>query len=403
MSLFWYPSINNTAAFIDDKGDINKKELINNYVLYFLDRLQSMFEYEGLPETIPQKWLEHYLMVNGNCAIIKVNDKLYAVTGGMGEDADAYYIPAGYVVANPWIKTSGGTLSKTYWTETILGHEQDAVLMRNDTYSVGLMPMLQKYSSQLAENDISMVLGSILARATINISAADDRTKKSAEVWLKRLIEGKLGIMSETAFIEGLNVREFQHVAESLVSLIEYHQYIKASLYNDLGLNANYNMKRESLNSNESQLNDDMLRPLIDNMLAMRREACEEINKFYGTNITVDYNSAWLSNMIEEVAELNAIKAQGEATEETSEEVPEETSEEVPEETSEEVPEETSEEVPEETSEEVPEETSEEVPEETSEETINDLINAVDELTDAVDELTNELGGEDNDGNAEIE
>ena len=395
MSLFWYPSINNAAAFIDDKGEINKKELINNYVLYFLNRLQSMFEYEGLPETIPQKWLEHYLLVNGNCAIVKVDNELYAVTGGMGEDADPYYIPAGYVVANPWIKTSGGTLSKTYWTETIPGHKQDAVLMRNDTYSVGLMPMLQKYASQLAENDISMILASILARATINISAADDRTKKSAELWLKRLTEGKLGIISETAFIEALNVREFQHVAESLVPLIEYHQYIKASLYNDLGLNANYNMKRESLNSNESQLNDDMLRPLIDNMLAMRREACEEINKFYGTDITVDYNSAWLSNMIEEVAELNAIEAQGEA----SEEVPEEITEEVTEETTEEVTEETTEEVPEKTTEEVTEETTEEVPEET----INELINAVDELTETVDELTNELGGEDNNGNADIE
>ena len=311
MSLFWYPAINHTSRFMNEKGEIDKAALIDSYILYQLDRMQSMFVYEGLPETIPAKWLEHYLLTNGNCAIVKVKDKLYAVAGGMGEDANPYYIPAGYVVANPWIKTDGGTLSKTYWTESIPDHEQDAVLVRNDTYCVGIMPLLTRYCTQLAENDISMNIASILARATINISACDDRTKQSAEVFINRLLRGELSVISETAFIDSLNVREFTNAAQSLIPLIEYHQYIKASFFNDIGLNANYNMKRESINSNESQLNDDMLRPLIDDMLERRKEAVNAINEFFGTNISVGYNSAWLSNMIEEEAELNAIEAEG--------------------------------------------------------------------------------------------
>jgi hypothetical protein len=126
---------------------------------------------------------------------------------------------------------------------------------------------------------------------------------------LKRLRDGELGVLAETAFIEGLNIREFASVSGTLTNLIEYHQYIKASLFNELGLNSNYNMKRESINSNESQLNDDMLHPLIDDMLKEREEGIARVNELFGTNITVKFAGAWESNEIEEQAALNSMLA----------------------------------------------------------------------------------------------
>lgn len=303
MSLFWYPELNYKNE------QLSKAELLDSYIRYYLARLQSMFKYENLPETIPAKWLEHYLLNNGNCIIAKVGDDLYALVGGMGQEATPYYIPAGYVVANPWIKTEGGTLSKQYWTANVPGHDQDAVIIFNDTYSQGVIPMLVRYCTQLVENDLSMGIADILARATLNISAADDNTKQSAELWLKRLKDGNLGVISDNAFIEGLEVREFKSAAESLTSLIEYHQYIKASLFNELGLNSNYNMKRESINSNESQLNDDMLHPLIDDMLRERQEGIKRVNEFFGTDIKVSFNSAWEANEIEESSLIEEIEA----------------------------------------------------------------------------------------------
>lgn len=305
MGLFWYPTINKYNLF---DGKYNKSEMLDSYVRYYLARLQCMFKYDGLPKTIPAKWFEHYLLCNGNCIIAKVNDQLYALTGGMGNDATPYYIPAGYIVANPWLQTDGGTLSKEYWTETIdingQHYDQDAVIIFNDTYSQGLLPMLNRYCSKLVENDISLDIVDILARAVLSISASDDKTKASAEAYLCRIREGKLAAIAEKPFIEGLHLNEFKEIADGLIPLIEYHQYIKASLFNELGLNSNYNMKRESINSNESQLNDDMLHPLIDNMLRERREGIERVNEFFGTDIKVSFDSAWLENEKEEQAAL---------------------------------------------------------------------------------------------------
>lgn len=325
--LFWYPGIE--YKFICD-GKIDKRARLDSYVRYFLARLQCMFKYEGLPDTIPAKWFEHYLLTNGNAVIGRADDgELYAFFGGHGGKPDAYYISTQYIVANPYLN-----FTHTY---TIGGKdEHDAVIIYNDTYSQGVLPLLERYCSQLVENDITLSIADILARATLNISAADDKTKASAELYLKRLRDGDLAVIAEQAFIEGLNLREFRAAADSLTNLIEYHQYIKASLFNELGLNSNYNMKRESINSNESQLNDDMLHPLIDNMLKERREGIERVNYMFGTNITVEFDSAWLENEKEEQAIMTTVEGEADTIAEASEEVSEETPEEAPEETTEE-------------------------------------------------------------------
>ena len=105
-----------------------------------------------------------------------------------------------------------------------------------------------------------------------------------------------------------------------MTDLIEYHQYLKAGLFNELGLNSNYNMKRESINSNESQLNDDMLHPLIDDMLKMRKEFCEQVNEMFGTEISVDFDSAWKDNEIENEVAIEAMEMQGEGSPELTDE-----------------------------------------------------------------------------------
>ena len=312
-NLFWYPTLKYKYDF--DKG-IDKPLALRAYICYFLDRLQSMFKWSGLPDTIPQKWLESYLLVDGQCAVINTEKGLFATNGGMGADPDEYYIPTKYIVTNPYLPQNASA-GKDY---TISGSEQNAVLVRNDTYTVGLMPLLLKYCTQMVENDISMTIADIWARATVAMSAADDQTRESAELWLKRLRKGELGIIGEAPFLAGnqaesLRTNPIGNVAGTLTDLIEYHQYLKAGLYNDIGLNSNYNMKREAIMQGEAQLNDDALHPLIDTMLACRKEAAEEINRLFGTEISVEFNSAWLDNEKENDTLLDQIEAQGEGNE----------------------------------------------------------------------------------------
>lgn len=369
MALFWYPELN---CKYDFEGKPDKSLLLSSYIRYYLARLQSMFKYENLPDSIPAKWLENYLLVNGSCVFIKNGDDLIVTRAGIGGMPDVYYIPTECIVANPYVKEG---VNRTYTRDV------DCVLMVNDTYAQGLLPLLQKYCSMMVENDITMNIAGIMSRASLILSAIDDNTKDSANLFIKRLIEGNLSIIGETGMMlanqdKDLTVNQITAANGTLTNLIEYHQYLKASLFNELGLNSNYNMKRESINSNESQLNDDMLHPLIDTMLTCRKEALEKVNAMFGTNITVEFNSAWEINEIEEEAAVEQIEATAELTEaqaEAAEAVPEEAPEEVPE--TEELIE--TEEDTEEVVEEVPAEEAPAEAVELSEDTIEEIAEAV--------------------------
>ena len=263
---------------------IDKGEALADNIGYMLSRCQSMFTYKGLPETIPKRDLELLLQTNGNVCFVEVNGDLYSLTGGMGGEPNAYYRPTKYTIASPALK-----LSKTYTIDS------DCVVVPNDSMYMGLLPLHRRYATKLVENDITMLLASINMRTTALISAADDATKASAEVFLKQLFEGKLGVIGERALFESLKTQPYTGAGanNTLTNLIEMHQYTKASWFNELGLNANYNMKREAINSDESQLNEDALAPLVDDMLECRKTGLEKVNAMFGTNITVDLASSW--------------------------------------------------------------------------------------------------------------
>lgn len=281
--------------FIQQYDYTDKRKNIRHHIIYMLDRVMSMFEYDGLPDTMPKKMLELYMMVNGHALVLKHEDNLYVCFGGFSGEPDAYYMPKQYIVANPYLQ-----LFKVFDIGT------DCVLVKNDTMMYGLMPMFSKFASALVENELTMNMVDINSRISALIDAPDDATKASAEKYLQDIEDGKSGIIASTAFFDGIRAQPYgEHNYQRLTDLIEYEQYMKASWFNELGLNANYNMKREAITSNESQLNDDMLLPFVDDMFNCRKEQLEQINDMFGTNITIKWSSSWEDNMQElELAQM---------------------------------------------------------------------------------------------------
>lgn len=273
----------------------NKDRNIDNMLQYMLRRSTQMFTYTGLPKTIPKFILELYLQTNGNVCFYKHNEELYVFTGGMGGEPNVYYMPTIYTIVNPYLN-----LTKN------LVIDKECVVVANDACYQGMLPTFKKYATGIIENELSMNIASINSRIISLISASDDRTEKSAQIYLKHVEDGELGIISEQAFLDGVKVQPYaKTTSDTLSKLIEYNQYLKASWFNDIGLNANYNMKREAINSNESQLNDDMLFPTVDDMLERRKEGIEKVNEMYGTNITVEISSSWKYNVDEKEQELD--------------------------------------------------------------------------------------------------
>lgn len=279
---------------------VDKKRSAKSYIKYMLIRLQKMFAYKNLPDTIPREMLELYLMQGGKCFITKVGGKLYAFQGTIGGEPDPYYRPTLFIVANPALKFNK---SLDLWN--------DGVLMRNDSMWYGLMPLLCRYASMMAENLVTLRSADVMLRVVALLTAPNDATKVAAEEYLRKLEKGQFGVIGENRFMEGIKMQSPpSNNGSYLTQFIELHQYLKASFYNELGLESNYNMKREAIGRNESAMDRDTLVPLCEEMLRCRQEDVSRLNEMYGTEISVDFDSAWLQNVRENELELQKLRAE---------------------------------------------------------------------------------------------
>ena len=296
----------------------DKKQSANSYYRYFLARLSRMFEYKNLPDTIPHEMLDRYLMNNGIACITEVNGSLYCFYGNLGGPQDVYYRPTEFIISNPHIKTADGELftanipiNPSYAPCASTQDEpttQQGVLIRNDTEWIGLAPMLSRYSYLLAENILTLRTADVMLRITSLLTAPSDKERMAAIEYLKSLEKGELGVIGESPFFDGIKLQSPpSNNGSYLTQFIEYQQYLKGSIFNELGLVANYNMKREAIGKGESTLDQDAIIPLADNMLLCRQEDMKRVNELYGTDITVSFSSAWLENQIETESTLVAL------------------------------------------------------------------------------------------------
>ena len=299
---YWYNELNSCQHNILDKEAGSRL-----YVRYMLDRTNQMFEYKGLPKTIPAKQLEIQPQMHGYTAYVEVKGELYAVWGHLGGPPDPYYRPTIYTWAQPALGSGSPVI---LYDDEVQSTEPNpsnkvAVVMRNDSLYAGLLPMFTRYATEMVENDISIRSAQINSRQQTLISAHTDRDVEAANDYIDGIVAGEFSAVAENQFLEGIRVQNANVItSNSIIQLIELQQYLKASWFNELGLNSNFNMKREYLSAEEIRSSTDMLLPLVDDMLNCRKSAVENINKIFGTSISVDKSSAW-GNKESEIEQAN--------------------------------------------------------------------------------------------------
>lgn len=284
-------SVNCTCDILD------KDSSAFNYVQYMLDRTNRMFRYTNLPDTIPEYLFEYMLQTYGSVAVLEHSGSLYAFRCQFGGPPDPYYRPTQAVVANPALNLdSTYRIANNYppFDKTTWSSYPPCVRVLNDSQIRGLIPLFARYATQMAENDVSIRSAQINLRQQTVIVADTGPEIQSAELYIKNLEDGKLSSIQKRPFSDGVKVTNaVTGNSNTVIQLIELQQYLKASWYNEIGLNSNFNMKRQYMSADEVNSSADIMLPLIDNMLFCRKMAVDDINSQFGTNISVEKDSAW--------------------------------------------------------------------------------------------------------------
>lgn len=301
----------------------------NNYLrhLVTLFSLQcSQFVYEGLPETLPQEFLEYYLALNGTIAVGKVSElgessELYLAMGAYNGNYNGY-LPEEYTAA----VTGLGEISGKWY-----GDNKTIVVGKNNLMGAPEfdIPFTAEVLSQV---DISEKVNVIFARLNRIPYADSDTEKQSIESAIKAIVEGdvyavanrnvksKFDEFLEQSRVEGEKFLDLVDVDKinGLQYLNQYRDNIMKRFLSRRGYMVQTTSKLAQQTNSEIHGSDSyaLLYPL--EQLSERKKMVESINSLFGTSITVRFNEI-LYKVYRDYMTDPEEKEQTEQTEETVE------------------------------------------------------------------------------------
>lgn len=259
---------------------MDKKQISKAVRDYLFDTAMTMFKYDGLPDNVRPEDLERMLLESGELIFTKWNGEFYIFqfTGAGKQNYLGQW--DSYQVNNPYVNCNRVFTDK------------DAVRIRNTDNAVSLAGMLDMYSELLSESYITLNMSDVNARLNFLISAGDNATKASAELFLKQVYDGKQGIIGSQPLLESLSVnplaehRDFQ-------SVIELNKFYYSDFFQKIGLTNLYNNIHDRISATETEFTATSIYPFVDNMKKNREQAIEKINQMFGLDVTVEFTSSW--------------------------------------------------------------------------------------------------------------
>ena len=317
------------------QGVTNVQHNFNYYFDMLTNKCCNLFQWEGLPDTIDERALNLDLVLSGKVCWTKFNGELYALTGDVGGEPNVYYEPQEFIIANPILGSKKVKIRHRDGLQTVEG--LDGILMANsdvdqmsDRTAGGLFGLIYQYAGLLADNISSLNISQINGRVSQIWTADEQSLGKTAELVIKDIYEGKPYKIVTQDMIDKVGVLPAAQTGQTntLLNLMEIHQFFLAQFYSELGIAAQGNLKRERINTAETELMTGSYDINIFNMLKNREDAVEQINTLFGTSISVKLNdriyyegsvNASLGENVEEEEEIKTEDVQ--ETEDKEEEV----------------------------------------------------------------------------------
>lgn len=237
----------------------------------------TIFEWEGLPNGIPERFIERVLFQYGQCAFFYDDEfGFMASKCTLNDRLNFYDEPIGYVC-----------YSNVYHKEY---SADDCIIIRNNAFCVPTSSTIRLFASRLAEVE-RIIDVNIKAQKTPLIIVTDEKQRLTMKNLMKQF-DGN------TPFIfgnKGLQTDAIKAIKTDVPFLADQLMIYKHDLWNDamsfLGIaNANTD-KRERLVTDEVNANNHLVALSANVMYKQRKEACEQINEKYGLDVNVKMRS----------------------------------------------------------------------------------------------------------------
>ena len=267
----------------------NKTQNQVRYATYsnlLFNTMLEMFEWQNLPDTIPKRFLENILHTTGEVFVSSINDKLIASHGTLSGEVDEYGLGTECIAVCPRGEAQGKR-----GVDIAYGINNDSATPDMLIYWIAHL---------LAESDKSIKLNVIYSRLLKIPKVATDKDKAMFEEILKKVMDGepKAFASSDSLDLElGAGTETFEltdaNKIDKLPYLTQFFEDCLKRFYNFYGQPMQNQNKRAQSISDEIHGQDSVSFILPMQMLKCRQALCEEVNRIFGTDISVDFSPVW--------------------------------------------------------------------------------------------------------------
>lgn len=261
----------------------------NNQVVFldYYKRLRllalSMFEWEGLPDTMSARFLEYCLYWFGRAAVVK--DDTLGVINLKCTGSDTINIYGDCV--------SYHCFSTGYDKDFAL---DDMVLVRNNLEMIPTDTSIQLFAKRLYEAETTIETN-IKAQKTPVLILCDDKQRltmvNTYEQW-----QGNMPVIYGGKNFDPNSFTALRTDAPFVADKVQlYKRDVWSEALSFLGINNVAYEKKAQINNDETNVNNGMIQLCAEIMLMCRQEACKDMKEKYNINASVKMRSDW-SEMI---------------------------------------------------------------------------------------------------------
>lgn len=250
----------------------------NDYFYRLMLISKARFKWNNLPNGIDEKWIEKFLFSHGCCMFYKDEEFGLMVARCTPKGMNYYDEPTELIPYGKDIK------HKPY----ING--ENAILIRNNDECLDTSSTIQLFAYRLA--DVTRTIDVNICNMKIPYFV---RCSKKTQLSLKQVINARNDNEPVIFGDKNLDTEGMEVMKTDAPIVFPQLQTYKMSLWNEvmtyLGVNNANTDKRERLVDDEVQANNAQISLSAEVALKSRQLACEQINKLFGTNISVELRS----------------------------------------------------------------------------------------------------------------
>lgn len=283
----------------------NCKNISYNYDTFidYFNRMQticvSMFEYEGLPESMDARFLEKALFEDGQASVLKDTEKELIINTRCADNGfiNIYEMPTKLNCFSTNFRADRLVYNGIMNEE--LNEKTQAVHVLNNWDRIPTWVKVFNFAERLADAQKTCDIN-IRAQRTPILILGNRRQKETLENMYAAYDGYKPVIMGDEDYLAQDSIKAVETGAPFVADKIQsYKKEIWNEFLTTIGVNTIDIEKKERLISGESNANNELINFNLQSMLAPRKKACEQINKLFGLNVKVKIRSD-LFNLIKQ-------------------------------------------------------------------------------------------------------